>query len=146
MATQSSVSGEAIIIGPQQFFIYFSDHGVFLFMGHMKEKNNIYIFRILKSIYLCLILFLMLWPQSDNRHSVGAWERAPKQCSVLLPDGSCSSVSLRPGASIREVLQELCQNISVNVAAVDLFLVGGDKVRTNCWQTLHTSAAAVPVS
>uniref|UniRef100_A0A668S432 Regulator of G protein signaling 12a n=1 Tax=Oreochromis aureus TaxID=47969 RepID=A0A668S432_OREAU len=56
-----------------------------------------------------------------------AWERAPKQCSVLLPDGSCSSVSLRPGASIREVLQELCQNISVNVAAVDLFLVGGDK-------------------
>uniref|UniRef100_I3J059 Regulator of G protein signaling 12a n=1 Tax=Oreochromis niloticus TaxID=8128 RepID=I3J059_ORENI len=65
--------------------------------------------------------------ESDNRHSVGAWERAPKQCSVLLPDGSCSSVSLRPGASIREVLQELCQNISVNVAAVDLFLVGGDK-------------------
>uniref|UniRef100_A0A3Q2WBY8 Regulator of G-protein signaling 12-like n=1 Tax=Haplochromis burtoni TaxID=8153 RepID=A0A3Q2WBY8_HAPBU len=56
-----------------------------------------------------------------------AWERAPKQCSVLLPNGSCSSVSLRPGASIREVLQELCQNISVNVAAVDLFLVGGDK-------------------
>ncbi|XP_014194670.1 regulator of G-protein signaling 12 isoform X3 [Haplochromis burtoni] len=65
--------------------------------------------------------------ESDNRHSVGAWERAPKQCSVLLPNGSCSSVSLRPGASIREVLQELCQNISVNVAAVDLFLVGGDK-------------------
>ncbi|XP_030609557.1 regulator of G-protein signaling 12-like isoform X2 [Archocentrus centrarchus] len=65
--------------------------------------------------------------ESDNRHSVGAWERSPKQCSVLLPDGSCSSISLRPGASIREVLQELCQNISVNVAAVDLFLVAGDK-------------------
>lgn len=74
----------------------------------------------------------MLCPQSDNRHSVGAWERSPKQCSVLLPDGSCSNISLRPGASIREVLQELCQNISVNVAAVDLFLVAGDKVRTNC--------------
>lgn len=47
----------------------------------------------------------------------------------MLPDGSCSSVTLRPGASIREVLQVLCHNISVNIAAVDLFLVGGEKVR-----------------
>lgn len=62
MATQSSVSGEAIIIGPQQFFIYFSDHGVFLFMGHMEEKTHtyIYIFIILKSIYLYMRLFLIL--------------------------------------------------------------------------------------
>ncbi|KAM9426609.1 regulator of G-protein signaling 12-like [Pholidichthys leucotaenia] len=65
--------------------------------------------------------------ESDSRHSVGAWERSSKQCSVLLPDGSCSSISLRPGASIREVLQDLCRSISVNVAAVDLFLVGGEK-------------------
>ncbi|KAK2863152.1 hypothetical protein Q5P01_002685 [Channa striata] len=65
--------------------------------------------------------------ESDNRHSLGAWERSPKHCSVILPDGSCSSISLRPGASIREVLQDLCQNISVNIAAVDLFLVGGEK-------------------
>ncbi|XP_058480150.1 regulator of G-protein signaling 12 isoform X2 [Solea solea] len=65
--------------------------------------------------------------ESDNRHSVGAWERSPKLCSVILPDGSCSSISLRPGASIREVLHDLCQNISVNIAAVDLFLVGGEK-------------------
>ncbi|XP_067437087.1 regulator of G-protein signaling 12 isoform X2 [Thunnus thynnus] len=64
---------------------------------------------------------------SDNRHSVGVWERSPKHCSVMLPDGSCSSVTLRPGASIREVLQVLCHNISVNIAAVDLFLVGGEK-------------------
>ncbi|XP_059210855.1 regulator of G-protein signaling 12 isoform X2 [Centropristis striata] len=63
--------------------------------------------------------------ESDNRHSV--WERSSKQCSVVLPDGSCSSLSLRPGASIREVLQDLCQSISVNIAAVDLFLVGGEK-------------------
>lgn len=68
-------------------------------------------------------------PQSDNRHSVGVWERSPRHCSVMLPDGSCSSITLRPGASIREVLQDLCQNISVNIAAVDLFLVGGEKVR-----------------
>uniref|UniRef100_A0A1A8L9I4 Regulator of G-protein signaling 12a n=1 Tax=Nothobranchius pienaari TaxID=704102 RepID=A0A1A8L9I4_9TELE len=65
--------------------------------------------------------------ESDNRHSVGAWERSPRPCSVLLPDGSCSSITLRPGASIREVLQDLCQNICVNIAAVDLFLVGGEK-------------------
>uniref|UniRef100_A0A671WAI7 Regulator of G protein signaling 12a n=1 Tax=Sparus aurata TaxID=8175 RepID=A0A671WAI7_SPAAU len=63
--------------------------------------------------------------ESDNRHSV--WERSPKNCSVVLPDGSCSSITLRPGASIREVLQDLCQSIGVNIAAVDLFLVGGEK-------------------
>ncbi|KAM6909282.1 regulator of G-protein signaling 12 isoform 2-T2 [Xenentodon cancila] len=65
--------------------------------------------------------------EADNRHSVGVWERSSKPCSVLLPDGSCSSISLRPGSSIREVLQDLCHNISVNIAAVDLFLVGGEK-------------------
>ncbi|KAM8899329.1 regulator of G-protein signaling 12-like isoform 2-T2 [Spinachia spinachia] len=63
--------------------------------------------------------------ESDNRHSV--WERSPKHCSVVLPSGSSSSLSLRPGASIREVLQDLCQSISINIAAVDLFLVGGEK-------------------
>lgn len=67
--------------------------------------------------------------QGDNRHSVSAWERSARQCSVVLPDGSCSSISLRSGSLIREVLQDLCHNISVNIAAVDLFLVGGEKVR-----------------
>uniref|UniRef100_A0A672H7K2 Regulator of G protein signaling 12a n=1 Tax=Salarias fasciatus TaxID=181472 RepID=A0A672H7K2_SALFA len=66
-------------------------------------------------------------PGADNRHSVGVWERSAKQCSVLLPGGAASSITLRPGASIREVLQDLCQNIGVNIAAVDLFLVGGEK-------------------
>uniref|UniRef100_A0A3B5A4T3 Regulator of G-protein signaling 12-like n=1 Tax=Stegastes partitus TaxID=144197 RepID=A0A3B5A4T3_9TELE len=65
--------------------------------------------------------------ETDNRHSVGVWERSPKHCSVLLPDGSCSSITLRPSASIREVLHDLCHSISVNIAAVDLFLVGGEK-------------------
>ncbi|XP_011604957.1 regulator of G-protein signaling 12-like isoform X2 [Takifugu rubripes] len=65
--------------------------------------------------------------EGDNRHSVGAWERSPRQCSVMLPDGSCSSITLRPGSFIREVLQDLCQSIAVNIAAVDLFLVGGEK-------------------
>ncbi|XP_060886739.1 regulator of G-protein signaling 12-like isoform X2 [Labrus mixtus] len=65
--------------------------------------------------------------EADNRHSVSVWERSPKHCSVVLPDGSCSSITLRPGASIRDVLQDLCHNINVNIAAVDLFLVGGEK-------------------
>lgn len=61
MATQSSVSGEAIIIGPQQFFIYFSDHGVFLFMGHMEEKTHtyiyIYIYNIKKYLFIYAFIF-----------------------------------------------------------------------------------------
>lgn len=76
--------------------------------------------------------------QADNRHSVGVWERSPKHCSVMLPDGSCSSITLRPGASIREVLQDLCQGISVNIAAVDLFLVGGEKVSATDVPPTHT--------
>ncbi len=80
-----------------------------------------------------------MYPQADNRHSVSVWERAPKHCSVMLPDGSCSSITLRPGASIREVLQDLCQSISINIAAVDLFLVGGEKVRQDgrCRQIIN---------
>ncbi|KAK0137899.1 Regulator of G-protein signaling 12 [Merluccius polli] len=69
--------------------------------------------------------------ESDNRQSVAGWERArdgvQKQCNVTLPDGTCSSVALRGGATIREVLRDLCHNMAVNMAAVDLFLVGGEK-------------------
>uniref|UniRef100_A0A4W6E983 Regulator of G protein signaling 12a n=1 Tax=Lates calcarifer TaxID=8187 RepID=A0A4W6E983_LATCA len=80
------------------------------------------------------------WGSNGRRESQGSlssgtslematsfWERSPKHCSVILPNGSCSSITLRPGASIRDVLQDLCHNISVNIAAVDLFLVGGEK-------------------
>ena len=63
---------------------------------------------------------------------MAGWERArdgvQKQCNVTLPDGTCSSVALRGGATIREVLRDLCHNMAVNMAAVDLFLVGGEKV------------------
>lgn len=62
----------------------------------------------------------------------------------MLPDGSCSSLNLRPGASIRDVLLDLCRNISVNIAAVDLFLVGGDKVREMRHDN-HTLYAASPL-
>ncbi|XP_023685445.1 regulator of G-protein signaling 12b isoform X3 [Paramormyrops kingsleyae] len=50
-----------------------------------------------------------------------------QQCSVNLPDGTCCTVQVRPGTSVREVLQDLCEKLSINLAAVDLFLVGGEK-------------------
>ncbi|XP_055052352.2 regulator of G-protein signaling 12 isoform X4 [Misgurnus anguillicaudatus] len=54
-------------------------------------------------------------------------ERCSKTCTVTLPDGSSCCVPLRQGASIRQVLLELCQKQHINLAAVDLFLTGGEK-------------------
>ncbi|KAM9817954.1 regulator of G-protein signaling 12b isoform X1 [Syngnathus typhle] len=50
-----------------------------------------------------------------------------RQCNINLPDGSCCSVPLRAGVSIRELLLGLCEKICINLAAIDLFLVGGEK-------------------
>ncbi|XP_076829434.1 regulator of G-protein signaling 12 isoform X2 [Brachyhypopomus gauderio] len=50
-----------------------------------------------------------------------------RSCTVLLPDGSSCCLPLRRGASIRQVLLELCQKQHMNLAAVDLFLVEGEK-------------------
>ncbi|XP_078809118.1 regulator of G-protein signaling 12b isoform X4 [Oryzias latipes] len=50
-----------------------------------------------------------------------------RQCSISLPDGSCCSVPLRAGVSIRDLLQGLCEKLCISLAAVDLFLVGGEK-------------------
>ncbi|XP_047435107.1 regulator of G-protein signaling 12b isoform X3 [Mugil cephalus] len=49
------------------------------------------------------------------------------QCNISLPDGSCCSVPLRAGVSIRELLLGLCEKLCINLAAIDLFLVGGEK-------------------
>ncbi|XP_077445691.1 regulator of G-protein signaling 12 isoform X2 [Stigmatopora argus] len=65
--------------------------------------------------------------EPDKRPSAGAREPSPRRCHVTLPDGTRSSVALRSGASVRELLQVLCGGVGVNVAAVDLFLVGGEK-------------------
>lgn len=54
-----------------------------------------------------------------------------RQCNINLPDGSCCSVPLRAGVSIRELLQGLCEKLCINLAAIDLFLVGGEKVQLN---------------
>ncbi|KAM8842637.1 regulator of G-protein signaling 12b isoform 1-T4 [Synchiropus picturatus] len=50
-----------------------------------------------------------------------------RQCNINLPDGSCCSVPLRAGVSIRDLLLGLCEKLCVNLAAIDLFLVGGEK-------------------
>uniref|UniRef100_A0A8B9KCH4 Regulator of G protein signaling 12a n=1 Tax=Astyanax mexicanus TaxID=7994 RepID=A0A8B9KCH4_ASTMX len=54
-------------------------------------------------------------------------EKLSRSCAVTLPDASSCCVPLRQGASIRQVLLELCQKQHINLAAVDLFLVGGEK-------------------
>ncbi|XP_051940797.1 regulator of G-protein signaling 12b isoform X1 [Hippocampus zosterae] len=50
-----------------------------------------------------------------------------RQCNINLPDGSCCSVPLRAGLSIRDLLLGLCEKLCINLAAIDLFLVGGEK-------------------
>lgn len=69
-----------------------------------------------------------------SRNSMSLSERTVRHCNINLPDGSCCSVPIRPGISIREVLLGLCEKLSINLAAVDLFLVGGEKVKCilNC--------------
>ncbi|XP_031415883.1 regulator of G-protein signaling 12b isoform X2 [Clupea harengus] len=62
-----------------------------------------------------------------SRNSMSLMERVVRHCNINLPDGSCCSVPIRPGVSIREVLHGLCEKLSINLAAVDLFLVGGEK-------------------
>ncbi|TRY92553.1 hypothetical protein DNTS_029827, partial [Danionella cerebrum] len=69
--------------------------------------------------------------QCELRGSGLVWEkdkeRCGKTCTVTLPDGSICFIPLRQGASIRQVLLELCQKQHINLAAVDLFLTGGEK-------------------
>ncbi|KAF7652670.1 hypothetical protein LDENG_00093050 [Lucifuga dentata] len=50
-----------------------------------------------------------------------------RQCNISLPDGSCCSVPLRAGVSIRDLLLGLCEKLCISLAAVDLFLIGGEK-------------------
>ncbi|XP_036131238.1 regulator of G-protein signaling 12 isoform X1 [Molossus molossus] len=48
-------------------------------------------------------------------------------CCVQLPDGTSCTVLVKAGLPIKEVLSGLCERHGINGAAVDLFLVGGDK-------------------
>ena len=69
-------------------------------------------------------------PQSEAcRTSVPERDKVARHCSVQLPDGTSCVVAVQAGLSIKEVLAGLCERHSLNGAAVDLFLVGGDKVQ-----------------
>ncbi|XP_025025795.1 regulator of G-protein signaling 12 [Python bivittatus] len=54
-------------------------------------------------------------------------EKPSKCCHVNLPDGSTFAMPIRGGFSIKDVLSEFCEKQGINMAAVDLFLIGGDK-------------------
>lgn len=54
-------------------------------------------------------------------------DKAAKHCCIQLPDGTSCMVVVKAGLSIKEVLAGLCERHGINGAAVDLFLVGGDK-------------------
>ncbi|KAH0616326.1 hypothetical protein JD844_027357 [Phrynosoma platyrhinos] len=50
-----------------------------------------------------------------------------KCCNINLPDGSSYTMTIKAGVSIKEMLSGFCEKQGINIAAVDLFLVGGDK-------------------
>lgn len=89
-------------------------------------------FSLLTLSPLPLLSALLL--QGDVSRGAASAERggssAPlRQCNISLPDGSCCSVPLRTGVTIRDLLMGLCEKLCINLAAVDLFLVGGEKVQ-----------------
>uniref|UniRef100_H9GAK2 Uncharacterized protein n=1 Tax=Anolis carolinensis TaxID=28377 RepID=H9GAK2_ANOCA len=53
--------------------------------------------------------------------------KSSKCCNINLPDGSSYTMTLKAGVSIKEMLSGFCEKQGINIAAVDLFLVGGDK-------------------
>lgn len=58
---------------------------------------------------------------------VSSSEKSPKHCYITLPDGSSCAMVVKSGFSIKEILSSLCEKHGFNIAAVDLFLVGGNK-------------------
>uniref|UniRef100_A0A8C0GJF3 Regulator of G protein signaling 12 n=1 Tax=Chelonoidis abingdonii TaxID=106734 RepID=A0A8C0GJF3_CHEAB len=60
--------------------------------------------------------------------SVPDKEKSSKYCCINLPDGSSCKMVVKSGFSVKEMLSGLCEKHGINIAAVDLFLVGGDKV------------------
>lgn len=68
-------------------------------------------------------------PQSEACRTLAPErDKAAKHCRIQLPDGTPCTALVRAGLPIKEVLAGLCERHGINGAAVDLFLVGGDKV------------------
>ncbi|XP_075426339.1 regulator of G-protein signaling 12-like isoform X3 [Ascaphus truei] len=63
----------------------------------------------------------------SSRISMPEKEKSPKHCYISLPDGSSCAMVVKAGFSIKEILSGLCEKHGINIAAVDLFLIGGNK-------------------
>ncbi|XP_033016840.1 regulator of G-protein signaling 12 isoform X2 [Lacerta agilis] len=61
------------------------------------------------------------------RASATEKEKTSKCCHINLPDGSSYTMTVKAGFSIKEMLSGFCEKQGINIAAVDLFLIGGDK-------------------
>lgn len=66
---------------------------------------------------------------AQTKDKDGTEEKNMKFCRVILPDGSTTVVCTKPGQNIRTVLGRLCEKRGLSIAAVDVFLLGSDKVR-----------------
>ncbi|XP_053112856.1 regulator of G-protein signaling 12 isoform X1 [Hemicordylus capensis] len=70
---------------------------------------------------------LDLFDSSRASAPVTEKEKSFKSCHINFPDGSSYTMTVRAGFSIKEMLSGFCEKQGINIAAVDLFLVGGDK-------------------
>ncbi|XP_012811190.1 regulator of G-protein signaling 12 isoform X3 [Xenopus tropicalis] len=65
--------------------------------------------------------------ESSRVSSLHEKEKVSKQCYISLPDGSSCAMVVKSGLSIKDMLSGLCDKHGFNIAAVDLFLIGGNK-------------------
>lgn len=93
-----------------------------------RDSESLYIFPVFPLV-IDFSFFLVKSEASRLPAFVPDKEKSPKYCCVNLPDGSSSKMAVKSGFSIKEVLSGLCEKHGINIAAVDLFLVGGDKVQ-----------------
>lgn len=76
-------------------------------------------------LYIFIMVSLFLQSEGDKPEN----EENLKFCRVILPDGSTTVVYAKQGQTIRHVLSALCEKRNMSVAAIDVFLLGSDRVR-----------------
>nr|XP_056703358.1 regulator of G-protein signaling 14 [Euleptes europaea] len=60
-------------------------------------------------------------PEADNQN------QPVKYCCIYLPDGTASLVPVRPGLSIQEMLEGICQRRGFHLPDIKIYLVGNEK-------------------
>uniref|UniRef100_A0A452INP1 Regulator of G-protein signaling 12 n=1 Tax=Gopherus agassizii TaxID=38772 RepID=A0A452INP1_9SAUR len=105
-----------------------SKHSINSERSHISTPKK---FDLLDCNTVCLFLtFIFVSDKSDASRlsaSVPDKEKSSKYCCINLPDGSSCKMVVKSGFSVKEMLSGLCEKHGINIAAVDLFLVGGDK-------------------